>query len=255
MKGWQPFGLLPPILPRVLTRFHKCQTLWTNVQRKIRYSPPVITTSQFRLITEAAKRGATTPELCAKFGVSRFAIRRVLREHGLKARRSEYPIRRSPVEPPLQSTIEVILRLFEEECAEPHTPLGSEIVAVSRRMFRAVVDGTEPLEVRQHPDSWMLWRRLAFQSGDGETFRPYPWKRVAWDAGLSVDAVERAAERLERALRQMPKASLIEWLAFPPEKARLLHESWDGERWQTSGAAGRSVEWERDLWVELRGRD
>ncbi len=215
----------------------------------------MITTSQRRRIVELSEQGMTTPELCARFGASRFAIRRVLREHGLKAQRSEYRIRRSPVKPPLQATIKVILRLFEEECAEPHTPLGTEIVAVSRQMFRAVVDRTEPLEVRRHPDSWMLWRRLAFQTGDGETFRPYPWKRVAWDAGLSTDAVERAAERLQRALRQLPQASLIEWLAFPPEKAALLQESLDGERWQTNGAAGRSVEWERPFLVEARGRD
>lgn len=215
----------------------------------------MITTSQRRRIIELSEQGVTTPKLCADFGVSRFAIRRVLREHGLQAQRSEYRIRRSPVEPPLQATIKVILRLFDEECAEPHTPLATEIVTVSRGMFRAVVDGTEPLEVRQHPDSWMLWRRLAFQTGDGETFRPYPWKRVAWDAGLSVDAVERAAKRLQRALRQMPSASLIKWLAFPPEKAALQQEAWDtGERWQTIGAAGRSVEWERPFLVEARGR-
>ena len=214
----------------------------------------MITTSQRRRIIELSEQGGTTPELCAHFGVSRFAIRRVLREHGLKAQRSEYQIRRSPVEPPLEATIEVIRRLFEEECADSKEPLASEIAAVSRRMFRAVVDGTEPLEVRQHPDSWMLWRRLAFQTSTGETFRPYPWKRIAWDAGLGTDRMERAAARLQRALWQMPNASLIEWLAFPPEKAALQQASWEGERWQTIGAAGRSVEWERPFLVDARGR-
>lgn len=211
----------------------------------------MITTSQFRLIIEAAKRGATTPELCAEFGVSRFTIRRVLREHGLKAQRSEYRIRRSPVHFLLESTVARILRLFEEECAEPHTPLGSEIVAVSRRMRRE----SEPAWVPLHLDCWILWKRLAYQTGDDEVFRPYPWSRVADDLGLSTDAVRRAAERLERALRQLPQASLIEWLAFPPEKAALQQEAWDtGERWQTIGAAGRSVEWERPFLVEARGR-
>jgi hypothetical protein len=213
----------------------------------------VITTSQFRLIIEAAQDGATTPELCARFGVNRYAIRRILREHGVKAQRSER--RSSPVEQPLRATVAAILRLFEEECREPVDPLGSEIVAVSRRMFRVVVDGTEPFEVRRHPDSWMLWRRLAIQTGDGETFRPYPWKRIAWDAGLTTDRVERTAARVRRALRRIPEAGLLVRLAYPPEKAALREESWEGESWQPSGAAGRLVEWERPLWVELRGRD
>ncbi len=210
----------------------------------------MITTSQRRRIVELSEQGMTTPELCAHFGVSRFAIRRVLREHGLQAQRSEYRIRRSPLHFLLESTVAKILRLFEEECAEPHTPLAPEIVAVSRRMLRE----REPIEAVLHLDGWILWKRLAYQTGDGEMFRPYPWSRVADDLGLGTDAVERAAERLQRALRQMPNGSLIEWLAFPPEKAALQHESWDGERWQTIGAAGRSVEWERPFLVEARGR-
>jgi hypothetical protein len=188
----------------------------------------------------------TTPELCAHFGVSRFAIRRVLSAHGLQAQRSER--RSSPVEEPLRATVAAILRLFEEECGEPNEPLGSEIVAVSGRMFRAMVDGTEPPEVRRHPDSWMLWRRLAIQTGGGETFRPYPWKRIAWDAGLTADRVERAAARVRRALWRMPEAGLLVRLAYPPEKAALREESHEGESWQPSGASGRVPLWERLLW-------
>ena len=211
----------------------------------------MIRTSQHRLIVEAAQQGATTPELCARFEVNRFAIRRILREHGVKAQRSE---RRSrPVEQPLRATVAAILRLFGEECGDPVDPLGSEIVAVSRRMFQAVVDGTEPPEVRRHPDSWMLWRRLAIQTGDGETFRPYPWSHIAWDAGLVIDRVESSAERVRRALKRIPEAGLLERLAYPPERAALRQESWEGEAWQPSGASGRLVEWERPLWVELRG--
>jgi hypothetical protein len=206
----------------------------------------VITTSQRRRIVELSEQGMTTPQLCAHFGVSRFAIRRVLREHGVKAQRSER--RSSPVEEPLRATVAAILRLFEEECGEPNEPLGSEIVAVSGRMFRAMVDGTEPPEVRRHPDSWMLWRRLAIQTGGGETFRPYPWKRIAWDAGLTADRVERAAARVRRALWRMPEAGLLVRLAYPPEKAALREESHEGESWQPSGASGRVPLWERLLW-------
>ena len=206
----------------------------------------MIQTSQFRLIIEAAQHGATTPELCARFGVNRYAIRRILREHGVKAQRSGR--RSSPVEQPLRATVAAILRLFEEECGDPNEPLGSEIAAVSGRMFRAMVDGTEPPEVRRHSDSWMLWRRLAIQTGDGETFRPYPWKRIAWDAGLITDKVERTAARVRRALRRIPEAGLLVRLAYPPEKAALREESWDGESWQPSGASGRVPLWERLLW-------
>ncbi len=115
-------------------------------------------------------------------------------------------------------------------------------------MFRAMVDGTEPPEVRHHPDSWMLWRRLAIQTGGGETFRPYPWKRIAWDAGLTADRVERAAARVRRALCRIPEAGLLVRLAYPPEKAALREESHEGESWQPSGASGRVPLWERLLW-------
>lgn len=207
----------------------------------------MITTSQRRRIIELSEQGATTPELCAHFGVDRFAIRRVLREHGLKAQRA--PRRSSPVHFLLRATVAKILRLFEEECAEPHSPLAPEIVAVSRRMLQE----REPIEALLHLDGWILWKRLAYQTGDDQMFRPYPWGRVADDLGLVTDGVEAAAERIQRALRQMPEARLIEWLAFPPEKVALQQESWDGERWQTIGAAGRSVEWERPFLVDARG--
>ncbi len=207
----------------------------------------MITTSQRRRIVELSEQGMTTPELCARFGASRFAIRRILREHGLKAHRAER--RPSPINPGLLKVIAEILVRFEEGCAEPHTPLGSEIVAVSRGMRRE----HHPWQLLD-PDGWMLWRRLAFQTGDDEMFRPYPWSRIADDLGVSTDAVERAAGRIQRALWQLPRASLIEWLAFPPEKAALQHESSDGERWQIIGAAGRSVEWERPFLAELLGR-
>lgn len=209
----------------------------------------MIKTSQIRLIIEAANRGATTPELCAQFKVSRYAIRRILREHGVTAKRAPLPARASPQ--PLQFTVRRILGLIAEECFDPDDPQGEELIRIAAAMQRMTMQRRAPSCVRHDLAAWMLWQRLAIQSSEGSTYRPHPWRCVAQEAGMAHAAIRHRAVRLHRALQRIPKAALIIRLAFPPERESLIERGnleALGERWQHHGAAGRMPRWVRLLW-------
>ena len=217
----------------------------------------MISTSQRRLIVEAAQNGATTAELCERFGASRHAIGRVIRPHGVKAResRGRYP-RGFTTEPRLRSTVHAILDLFGDE-GDGSELIAAQMIAASNLMRQMITAGTEPVAAQRDPLSWMLWRRLAFHTGNDKTFRPYSWTRIAWDAGLPLLQIEEMARRLRRALQRYPEAAPLLRLAYPPERAVLREESWEGEAFQEHGAAGRVVAWERHLWrvvSEWRGQ-
>lgn len=209
----------------------------------------MIPTSQHRVLVDAARDGATTPELCARFGASRFTIRRILREHEVKAQRSPVPARDNLQ--PLRVTVRRILQLIAEECFDSDDPQGEELVRITAQMQRMIVHGEAPNCVRHDVLSWMLWQRLAIQSGEESTYRPHPWRRVAEDGALSGATIRHRAARLLHALEGIPEAAGIIRLAFPPERERLIERGIleaEGERWQHHGAAGRLPRWERLLW-------
>ena len=209
----------------------------------------MIPTSQHRALVDAARDGATTPELCARFGASRFTIRRILREHEVKAQRSPVPARDNLQ--PLRVTVRRILQLIAEECFDSDDPQGEELVRITAQMQRMIVHGEAPNCVRHDVLSWMLWQRLAIQSGEESTYRPHPWRRVAEDGALSGETIRHRAARLLHALEGIPEAAGIIRLAFPPERERLIERGIleaEGERWQHHGAAGRLPRWERLLW-------
>lgn len=209
----------------------------------------MIRTSQHRALVDAARDGATTPELCARFNASRFTVRRILREHGVNARRAPLPPRITTS--PLRVTVRRILQLIAEECFDSDDPQGEELVRIAAQMQRMIVHGEVPNCVRHDVLSWMLWQRLAIQSGDESTYRPHPWRRVAEDGALSGETIRHRARRLLQALEGIPEAAGIIRLAFPPERERLIERGIleaEGERWQHHGAAGRLPRWERLLW-------
>jgi len=208
----------------------------------------MIRTSQHRKLVDAARDGATTPELCEKFNASRYTVRRILREHGVKAKRSPVPARDNLQ--PLRVTVRRILQLIAEECFDPDDPQGDELGRIAAQMQRMIVQGQTPNCVRHDVLSWMLWQRLAIQSGDESTYRPHPWRRVAADGALSGETIRHRAARLRRALGRIPEAAGIIRLAFPPERERLIERGTleaEGERWQHHGAAGRMPLGERLL--------
>jgi hypothetical protein len=209
----------------------------------------MIPTSQHRVLVDAARDGATTPELCARFNASRFTVRRILSEHGVKAQRAPVPARIATS--PLRITVRRILQLIAEECFDSDDPQGEELVRIAAQMQRMTVQGEAPNCVRHDVLSWMLWQRLAIQSGEESTYRPHPWRRVAEDGALSGETIRHRARRLLQALEGIPEAAGIIRLAFPPERERLIERGTleaEGERWQHHGAAGRLPRWERLLW-------
>lgn len=213
----------------------------------------MIRTLKRKEVLSAAKEGVTTPELVARFGISRHAVRRILLSEGVRAKRSP----RLRTTKPLAVTVQRILELLNEVSDDPADPVGPEIVALSARMQRLSWYGEQPKCTRHDPLSWMLWQRLAFNSGTLELFRPHSWRRVAQDCNQSHDAIRLRAQRLSRALQDLGGAAkVIHALAFPPALDALqreTHSTWEPgsgtERWAEHGAPGRTPLWERYLWI------